>query len=81
MKADKSEQERISRKCLKIVSSADRPLHTEEIAREIPWVTNHKTKMALIRLMSGGHVKGHTMDVGRGVWIWWRKDAFGKVEG
>jgi hypothetical protein len=27
--------------------------------------------------MSKGEVRGKFLDVGKGIWIWWRKGAFG----
>ena len=67
----------ISKKCLNIINSSDQPFHTEEIARQIHAATGHRVRYALQGLMSNGEVRGKFLDVGKGIWIWWRKDAFG----
>lgn len=65
-------------KILDLINSTDHPLHTQEIARRFPNISDFRVKNALIRLMSDGQINGRLLDVAKGIWIWWRKDAFKK---
>jgi hypothetical protein len=69
----------LSSKILKIVNSSDKPLHTSEMVRAHLKASDYQVKMSLIRLMNEGKISGRLLDVARGVWIWWPKNAFRKV--
>ncbi|MCK4784958.1 MAG: hypothetical protein KAV87_14495 [Desulfobacteraceae bacterium] len=72
-------QDEISKKCLKVLNSSDMPLHTMEIARKLDCGTQYKVQNRLMRLMNSEEISGRLLDVAKGIWVWWRKDAFGKV--
>ena len=65
-------------KILKIVNSADQPLHTMEVARHFPHISDFRIKNTLIRLQVSGKISGRCLDVAKGVWIWWRKNLLKK---
>lgn len=71
----------LSHKILKAVNASDQPLHTAEIARQFQGLSHYRVQITLIRLMNSGEISGRLLDVAKGIWIWWRKDAFGKVKG
>ena len=71
----------LSHKILKAVNASDQPLHTAEIARQFQGLSHYRVQITLIRLMNSGETSGRLLDVAKGIWIWWRKDAFGKVKG
>ena len=71
----------LSHKILKAVNASDQPLHTAGIARQFQGLSHYRVQITLIRLMNSGETSGRLLDVAKGIWIWWRKDAFGKVKG
>ena len=71
----------LSHKILKAVNASDQPLHTAEITRQFQGLSHYRVQITLIRLMNSGEISGRLLDVAKGIWIWWRKDAFGKVKG
>ena len=72
--------DRTYEKCLEIVEASGQPLHTQEIVRKIPGASNYVIKSRLVRLMSEGRISGRALDISKGVWIWWPRDAFAKQE-
>lgn len=70
--------DRIYEKCLEIVEGSDQPQHTQEIVRKIPGANNYVVKIRLVRLMSEARISGRVLDISKGVWIWWRKNAFAR---
>jgi hypothetical protein len=76
---EKSQHPTLPSKILKIVNASDKPLHTLEVVRTNLKASDYQVKMSLIRLMNEGKISGRLLDVARGVWIWWPKDAFRKV--
>lgn len=64
---------------LKVIEKSDQPLET----KEVEWmVKGHKeaTRIKVIyrlnNLRGEGKIKGKFVGPGKGVWIWWKKDAF-----
>lgn len=72
---DKLEQE-----TLKIINDTDEPLETKEImelvSKQIKDVTRTKLINRLNNLRGEGLIKGKFIGPGKGVWIWWREQAF-----
>jgi len=72
----------ITRVALKVVEEAGEVLETKEIgekiAHSIKNVTITRTKLfaRLNNLRGEGLIKGKFVGPGKGVWIWWKKDAF-----
>jgi repressor of nif and glnA expression len=65
------------------VNKSDQPLETKEILHYISEKSKDIThSMILYRLMNlrgDGEINGKRISAGaKGVWIWWRKDAFTK---
>ena len=68
-------------KVLKLVNSSPRPIATTERAEKF-FVSWDRTVTALRDLRGDGEIEGHKFGAGgQGIWVWWRKDAFRKVEG
>ena len=65
---------------LKIINETDEPLETKEIEEMVRKhaedVTRTKLFYRLNNLRGEGLIKGKFVGPGKGVWIWWRKDAF-----
>jgi len=76
---EKSPHPTLPSKILKIVNASDKPLHTSEVVRANLKASDYQVKMSLIRLMNEGKISGRLLDVARGIWIWWPKNAFRKV--
>jgi hypothetical protein len=76
--------DRISKIALGIINKASEPLETkevEELARNVlKDVTRAKLFYRLTMLRADGKIKGKFVGPGKGVWIWWRKDAFDNKE-
>lgn len=69
----------LSLKILKILKASDRPLVTTEVAREAR-DTREKILTRLQRMKDSGDLGGrHVFAGSQGIWLWWRKDAFVKV--
>lgn len=64
------------------LNKSDEPLETKEIenlvSKQIKDVTRTKLFYRLNNLRGEGLIKGKFVGPGKGVWIWWRKDAFEK---
>lgn len=63
-------------KILKIVNSANQPLHTMEIARKLGVDSHYKISNMLLRMASDGKIRHRRLDVAKGIDIWWRNGAF-----
>jgi repressor of nif and glnA expression len=65
---------------LKIINETDEPVETKEIEemvkKSVEDVTRAKLFYRLNNLRGEGLIKGKFVGPGKGVWIWWRKDAF-----
>lgn len=65
---------------LKIINHTNEPLETKEISemvsKQIKNVTRTKLIYRLNNLRGEGLIKGKFVGPGKGVWIWWRKEAF-----
>ena len=73
----------ISDRILSILASANEPLETKEIEEKLSQhfkkgVTRTKVFYRLNILRGDGLLKGKFVGPGKGVWIWWRCDAFEK---
>jgi len=72
----------ITKLALKTIEKAEEVLETKEIEEKIALsiknVTITRTKLfaRLNNLRGEGLIKGKFVGPGKGVWIWWKKDAF-----
>jgi len=70
----------IKDKIFTILNSANEPLETKEIAEKLKQkkITTTRTKIfyRLNILRGEGKIKGKFTGPGKGVWIWWRTNAF-----
>jgi hypothetical protein len=70
----------ITKQALKITEESNEVLETKEIeekvAISIKDVTRTKLFARLNNLRGEGLIKGKFVGPGKGVWIWWKKDAF-----
>lgn len=67
----------ISEKILKILALAKEPLETKEIELLLK-ETRVKVLYRLNLLRGDGLIKGKPVGSGKGTWIWWGLDMFGK---
>ena len=63
------------------VNESDQPLETKEIldyvSEKFKDVTHSMILYRLMNLRGDGEIKGKRISAGaKGVWIWWKKDAF-----
>ncbi len=74
----------ISKAVLKVINNAEEPLETKEVEefvkKSLKDVTRTKLFYRLTMLRAEGLIKGKFVGPGKGVWIWWKKDAFSKNE-
>ena len=67
---------------LKIINETDEPLETKElqemVGKVVTDVTRTKLFYRLNNLRGEGLIKGKFVGPGKGVWIWWKRDAFTK---
>jgi hypothetical protein len=72
----------ITKLALKIIEEAGEVLETKEIEERvilsIKDITRTKLFARLNNLRGGGLIRGKFVGPGKGVWIWWKKDAFSK---
>jgi len=70
----------ISKKILEIIERTNSVLETKEILEEIQISLDKTTRTKLFsrlnNLRGDGLIKGKFVGPGKGVWIWWRRDAF-----
>lgn len=75
-------KDKISKTAFKIIEKADDVLETKEIqekvAASIKDITRTKLFARLNNLRGEGLIIGKFVGPGKGVWIWWKKDAFSK---
>ena len=76
IKAKKIQPKNIDEKLLSIINSSDYPFETKEIANKIPELSHTQVLQRLTIIWGDGVVKGKLVGSGKGVWIWWRVDAF-----
>jgi hypothetical protein len=78
----RSDNDNVMRGILDVLASADEPLETKEIEERLKIfikresITRTKVFYRLNFLRGDGKVKGKFSGPGKGVWIWWRIDAF-----
>jgi len=71
-------EDQLEKTILSVVEKADQPLET----KEIEWMVKNKgaTRIKVIyrlnNLRGKGDIKGKFVGPGKGVWIWWKKNAF-----
>ena len=74
-------KDEISKAILKVINNAEEPLETKEVEKlvkkSLKDVTRTKLFYRLTMLRAEGLIKGKFVGPGKGVWIWWKKDAFG----
>jgi len=71
-------QNDITKQILELIESSDEPLETMEIVERLKNVSRIMILYRLNNLRGEGLIKGKRVGGGKGVWIWWRKDAFRK---
>jgi hypothetical protein len=75
-------EDSITKTALKIVEESDEVLETKEIEEKILFsiknVTRTKLFARLNNLRGDNMIHGKFVGPGKGVWIWWKKDAFSK---
>jgi len=75
-----NEMDEISRAVLKVINAACEPLETKEVEKLVRvfvrGVTRSKLFYRLTMLRADGLINGKFVGPGKGVWVWWRKDAF-----
>ena len=77
---NKKKKQRLYKNLQLLISSSNKPLHTAEIACKFDDVSHHRILMALIYLMNESMINGRLLDVAKGIWIWWPKNAFSEVK-
>ena len=72
----------ISKVLLKVINNSEEPLETKEVeelvAKTLKGVTRTKLFYRLTMLRAEGLIKGKFVGPGKGVWIWWKNNAFNK---
>ena len=70
----------ITKKALETIEQSEEVLETKEILEELQVhlseITITKLFSRLNNLRGEGLIKGKFVGPGKGVWIWWKKDAF-----
>lgn len=70
----------ITKKALETIEKAGDVLETKEILEKLQISLNKITRTKLFsrlnNLRGDGLIKGKFVGPGKGVWIWWKKDAF-----
>lgn len=70
----------ISSLALKIIEESNDVLETKEIQEKVEFsikdITRTKLFARLNNLRGEGQIKGKFVGPGKGVWIWWKIDAF-----
>lgn len=77
-------QDNISKRVLKIINESNDILETKEILERVSIsiknITRTKLFSRLNNLRGEGLIKGKFLGPGKGVWIWWKVDAFPEIE-
>lgn len=68
----------ISDSILDIINKSEEPLETREIGEKLKKITRTKIIYRLNNLRGSGLIKGKFVGSGKGVWIWWKLNSFGK---
>ena len=70
----------ISKVLLKVINNSEEPLKTKEVeevvSKTLKGITRTKLFYRLTMLRAEGLIKGKFVGPGKGVWIWWKKNAF-----
>ena len=70
----------ITKKVLETIDNSNEVLETKEILEQLQISLDKTTRTKLVyrlnNLRGEGLIKGKFIGPGRGVWIWWKKDAF-----
>jgi hypothetical protein len=70
----------ITKKALEVIETSNDVLETKEILESLQLSLNKLTRTKLFsrlnNLRGEGLIKGKFVGPGKGVWIWWKKDAF-----
>ena len=74
----RSKVDSISHKILSQVAGAVEPFETKEIEALLPKETRVKILYRLNLLRGDGLIKGKAVGSGKGCWIWWKADLYGK---
>ncbi|MEM4311542.1 MAG: hypothetical protein QXX95_04065 [Nitrososphaerales archaeon] len=73
-------KEESSKIVLKVINAAEGPLETKEVEERVnkPVKNVKRTKLfyRLNNLRAEGLIKARFVDPRKGVWIWWKKNAF-----
>jgi repressor of nif and glnA expression len=69
-------QNNIAKRILELIESSDEPLETMEIVERLKDISRTMILYRLHDLRGEGLIKGKRVGGGKGVWIWWRKNAF-----
>ena len=73
-------EDKIANIALKTINKASEPLETKEIEKLVKKIDNDVTRTKLfyrLNILRGeGKIKGKFVGPGKGVWIWWKIDAF-----
>lgn len=77
-------QDQITKAALGLIEESNEVLETKEIQDKLIISINDITRTKLFARLSNlrgeGLIKGKFVGPGKGVWIWWKKDAFIIVE-
>jgi hypothetical protein len=77
-------EDSITKLALKIIEESNDVLETKEIEEKILLsikdITRTKLFARLNNLRGDNEISGKFVGPGKGVWIWWKKDAFSKNE-
>jgi repressor of nif and glnA expression len=72
----------ISKIALEVINNAEEPLETKEVEKRVREVIKNVTRTKLFyrlnNLRAEGLIKGKFVGPGKGVWIWWKREAFKK---
>jgi len=73
-------EDEISKAALKVINNAEEPLETKEVEERVNKLIKDLTRTKLFyrlnNLRAEGLIKGKYVGPGKGVWIWWKKNAF-----
>jgi len=73
-------RDKLSDVILKIINNSNEPLETKEVVGLATQLSKDATRAKIFYrltvLRAEGEIKGKFIGSGKGVWIWWRKDAF-----
>ncbi|MEM2507392.1 MAG: hypothetical protein QXF61_10160 [Nitrososphaeria archaeon] len=73
-------QNEVTKQILNLIESSDEPLETMEIVERLKNFSRIMIFYRLHELRGEGLIRGKKVGGGKGVWIWWRKNAFAQQE-